>query len=541
MPSAWRCRDGSWRRWRTRSARRSTRWRASRAPAEGAPAGCSREEAARRLGIMETQLGPRHRDHHPAPRSDPPVPASRPGRRRTARAEAIDLVRPGMAAARVTVEVNSDEALPHVRGHAGQLQQVILNLLTNAMDATPPGGARRGGDASRPRARRGRSSRSATADMGSRRRSASTSSSRSSPPRRPGGGRASGCPSPPQIVREHKGAIEVESEPGRGSTFRVVAARRWSQRMTSAPATFSSPTTIRSPLELLGEVLRPKGYRVRAAAGGEECVRLAGGRAHRSGVVDLRMPDVGRRRRCSRRLASIQPGIPGLILTAFANIDRAIEAIREGAYDYLSKPFRMEEVELVVRRDAGSAAAGARECAVPPRRCETATAAEHGRPIAADAGGLQARGARGVARHHGAHRGRDGHRQGAGGARHPPRGPARPRARSSSSTAPRCPRRCSSRSCSATSAARSPARVVAARPVRDGGRRHAASSTRSASCRRRCRPSCCARCRSAPSGASAATTDPRERARSSRPRTAISGSAWRRARSARTSTIGSTS
>ncbi len=45
------------------------------------------EEAARRLGIVETQLGPRHRDHHPAPRSDPPVGRRRrTRRRRTARA-----------------------------------------------------------------------------------------------------------------------------------------------------------------------------------------------------------------------------------------------------------------------------------------------------------------------------------------------------------------------------------------------------------------------------------------------------------------------
>jgi two-component system response regulator AtoC len=51
-----------------------------------------------------------------------------------------------------------------------------------------------------------------------------------------------------------------------------------------------------------------------------------------------------------RRLASVQPGTPVLILTAFATVDTAIEAIREGAYDYLSKPFRMEEVKIAVRR-----------------------------------------------------------------------------------------------------------------------------------------------------------------------------------------------
>jgi DNA-binding NtrC family response regulator len=46
----------------------------------------------------------------------------------------------------------------------------------------------------------------------------------------------------------------------------------------------------------------------------------------------------------------MQPGVPVIILTAFATIDTAIEAIREGASDYLSKPFRMEQLKIVVRR-----------------------------------------------------------------------------------------------------------------------------------------------------------------------------------------------
>ena len=51
-----------------------------------------------------------------------------------------------------------------------------------------------------------------------------------------------------------------------------------------------------------------------------------------------------------RRLAVIRPGIPIIILTAFAGIDTAIEAIRSGATDYLSKPFRMEQITIAVRR-----------------------------------------------------------------------------------------------------------------------------------------------------------------------------------------------
>ena len=102
-------------------------------------------------------------------------------------------------------------------------------------------------------------------------------------------------------------------------------------------------------LELLAEVLTAEGYRIRTAPGGEECLRLAEAEPFDLAIVDLRMPRVDGLQ-VIRRLAAVQPGVPVLILTAFATIDTAIEAVREGAYDYLSKPFRMEEIKLVVRR-----------------------------------------------------------------------------------------------------------------------------------------------------------------------------------------------
>jgi len=101
--------------------------------------------------------------------------------------------------------------------------------------------------------------------------------------------------------------------------------------------------------DLLAEVLGREGYRVRTAGGGEECVRLAGAEPFDLALVDLRMPDVDGLE-VLRRLTARQPGLPVLILTAFGSVDTAIEAIRAGAYDYLSKPFRMEEIKLVVRR-----------------------------------------------------------------------------------------------------------------------------------------------------------------------------------------------
>jgi DNA-binding NtrC family response regulator len=101
--------------------------------------------------------------------------------------------------------------------------------------------------------------------------------------------------------------------------------------------------------ELLAEVLTREGYRVRAAAGGAEAIRAAEGEVFDLALIDLRMPDVDGLAVLAR-IRTLDPAPPVFILTAFAAIDTAIEAIRQGAYDYLSKPFRVDEIKLAVRR-----------------------------------------------------------------------------------------------------------------------------------------------------------------------------------------------
>jgi DNA-binding NtrC family response regulator len=101
--------------------------------------------------------------------------------------------------------------------------------------------------------------------------------------------------------------------------------------------------------ELLAEALGREGYRVRLADGGEACLRMAAAEPFDMALVDLRMPDLDGLS-VLKRLATIQPDLPVVILTAFATIETAIEAVGAGASDYLSKPFRMEEIKVVVRR-----------------------------------------------------------------------------------------------------------------------------------------------------------------------------------------------
>ena len=80
--------------------------------------------------------------------------------------------------------------------------------------------------------------------------------------------------------------------------------------------------------ELLGEALGREGYRVRVAASGEECLRLAAAESFDMALVDLRMPDLDGLG-VLKRLAASQPDLPVVILTAFAAIATAIEVESE--------------------------------------------------------------------------------------------------------------------------------------------------------------------------------------------------------------------
>ena len=75
--------------------------------------------------------------------------------------------------------------------------------------------------------------------------------------------------------------------------------------------------------DLLVEVLTREGYRVRAAAGGEEAIRLAESEVFDLALIDLRMPDVDGLGVLGR-IRALDPSPPVLILTAFATMETAI-------------------------------------------------------------------------------------------------------------------------------------------------------------------------------------------------------------------------
>ena len=104
----------------------------------------------------------------------------------------------------------------------------------------------------------------------------------------------------------------------------------------------------RSMRELLSIVLRREGYDVTLAENGRAAVdRLEHSRFDLL-ISDIKMPDMTGVDvlRAAKRL---DPDILGLMITAFASADTAIEAMRLGAHDYLSKPFDVDELKMKVR------------------------------------------------------------------------------------------------------------------------------------------------------------------------------------------------
>jgi two-component system response regulator PilR (NtrC family) len=104
----------------------------------------------------------------------------------------------------------------------------------------------------------------------------------------------------------------------------------------------------RSMRELLGIVLRREGYDVVVAECGREAITLLEQQPVDLLISDIKMPDLSGVD-VLRAAKRVDQDIIGIMVTAFASTESAVDALRMGAYDYLSKPFDVDELKLVVR------------------------------------------------------------------------------------------------------------------------------------------------------------------------------------------------
>ncbi len=115
--------------------------------------------------------------------------------------------------------------------------------------------------------------------------------------------------------------------------------------------------------KVLAAMLRKDGYEVTVAEDGEQALLELEKNGADVIVTDLVMPKVGGMDILTRVKAD-RPDIPVIIITAHGTVDSAVEAIKAGAFDYITKPFEHAEIRAVVAKAAKTQEA--RHGYVPP-------------------------------------------------------------------------------------------------------------------------------------------------------------------------------
>ncbi len=115
--------------------------------------------------------------------------------------------------------------------------------------------------------------------------------------------------------------------------------------------------------KVLAAILRKEGYEVAIAENGE----VAQAEFEKNGadvvITDMVMPKVGGLE-LLKSVHAIRPDVPVIIITAHGTVDSAVEAIKAGAFDYITKPFEQSEIQSVVAKAARTQEAN--QAHVPP-------------------------------------------------------------------------------------------------------------------------------------------------------------------------------
>jgi DNA-binding NtrC family response regulator len=90
-------------------------------------------------------------------------------------------------------------------------------------------------------------------------------------------------------------------------------------------------------------------YNVKTAASGKEGLEMIAKGDVDLVITDLRMPGISGEE-VLQKVATETPGIPVIVLTGHGSIDSAVEAMRHGAYDFLTKPLNLDQLGMIVKR-----------------------------------------------------------------------------------------------------------------------------------------------------------------------------------------------
>ncbi|MFI5176413.1 MAG: sigma-54-dependent transcriptional regulator, partial [Terriglobia bacterium] len=103
-------------------------------------------------------------------------------------------------------------------------------------------------------------------------------------------------------------------------------------------------------LDLLQEALTAEAHSVTTSQSGEEALNLGRTQSFDVVISDIKMGMGVSGLDVLKSFRQITPTADVILMTAFGSMESTIEAVKAGAYDYISKPFRLEEILLILER-----------------------------------------------------------------------------------------------------------------------------------------------------------------------------------------------
>jgi DNA-binding NtrC family response regulator len=101
--------------------------------------------------------------------------------------------------------------------------------------------------------------------------------------------------------------------------------------------------------QLFAETLESEGFQVNQVTSGEAALSRLGEETYDLLIIDVRMPETSGLE-VTRIAHEKYPALPIIVMTAFGSIETAVEAIHEGAFDFISKPMNLAELKKTVSR-----------------------------------------------------------------------------------------------------------------------------------------------------------------------------------------------
>lgn len=95
--------------------------------------------------------------------------------------------------------------------------------------------------------------------------------------------------------------------------------------------------------------LNKVGYEVDTAKNGKEALCMAKENHYNVAILDIRMPEMDGLQ-AFYEIHKIKPNLPIILMTAYGSSETAVDAMKNGAYDYITKPFNLDEVKIIVNR-----------------------------------------------------------------------------------------------------------------------------------------------------------------------------------------------